>query len=303
MRHSEYDIVEVVGRYVDLTPKGQEHVGLCPFHADRRPSLQVNKKKGIYKCFACGAGGTAVAFVMAIEKCSAKMAMDHLEGRYPRVQRGPAQKKYRTYYDEPTPDMSATHADMVRELTPARLTRLATALRITEASLRRLGVGFSPDNLAYSFPMRDGAGKITGIRFRAMDGKKWAVVGSKEGVFVPEDLPATGPLLIAEGPTDTAALLDMEYAAIGRPSCMGGIEPTRAYAARREAVIVADADGPGLEGAEVLAKRLGSVARNVRLIAPPWEKDIRAWAAAGGTRAALDCIIRNHRTHAGAVAS
>lgn len=48
---------------VELAPKGRELVGLCPFHSDREPSLRVNDSKGLYKCFACGAGGDAIAFI------------------------------------------------------------------------------------------------------------------------------------------------------------------------------------------------------------------------------------------------
>lgn len=58
------DLVAVIGEHVPLKKKGREFVGLCPFHDDRTPSMHVVPHKGIYKCFACGAGHNAIDFVM-----------------------------------------------------------------------------------------------------------------------------------------------------------------------------------------------------------------------------------------------
>ena len=60
-------LAEVVGRYVKLTRRGREHVGLCPFHKEKTPSFNVVEDKGFYHCFGCGAHGTAIDFVMAVE--------------------------------------------------------------------------------------------------------------------------------------------------------------------------------------------------------------------------------------------
>lgn len=62
------DIVAVVGQYVPLKRAGSRWVGVCPFHNDRHPSMNVNPRLGIYKCFACGAGGDAIKFVQEFEK-------------------------------------------------------------------------------------------------------------------------------------------------------------------------------------------------------------------------------------------
>ena len=51
------DIIDVIGEHVSLKKKGREMVGLCPFHDDHSPSMNVNPVKQIFKCFACGAGG------------------------------------------------------------------------------------------------------------------------------------------------------------------------------------------------------------------------------------------------------
>ena len=52
------DIVDVINGYVPLKKSGADYKGLCPFHDDSKPSLTVSQKKQIYKCFACGEGGT-----------------------------------------------------------------------------------------------------------------------------------------------------------------------------------------------------------------------------------------------------
>jgi DNA primase catalytic core len=62
------DIVGVIGQYVPLRKAGSRYVGLCPFHHDRSPSMNVTPQMGIYKCFACGAGGDVLKFVQEYEK-------------------------------------------------------------------------------------------------------------------------------------------------------------------------------------------------------------------------------------------
>lgn len=57
------DIVEIVSKYLQLTKRGRDYVGVCPFHDDTRDSLEVSEVKQIYKCFACGAGGDAIDFL------------------------------------------------------------------------------------------------------------------------------------------------------------------------------------------------------------------------------------------------
>lgn len=57
------DIVQTISRYVPLKKQGSELVGTCPFHDDTTASLQVNSKKQIFKCFACGVGGDSIEFL------------------------------------------------------------------------------------------------------------------------------------------------------------------------------------------------------------------------------------------------
>ena len=58
------DVVEVVGRYVQLKKSGANFMGLCPFHAEKTPSFSVSPAKQFYHCFSCGKHGDAINFLM-----------------------------------------------------------------------------------------------------------------------------------------------------------------------------------------------------------------------------------------------
>lgn len=58
------DIVDVVGRYVQLKKGGANLLGLCPFHNEKSPSFTVSPAKQFFHCFGCGAHGSAVGFLM-----------------------------------------------------------------------------------------------------------------------------------------------------------------------------------------------------------------------------------------------
>ncbi|HHT52363.1 MAG: DNA primase [Bacteroidales bacterium] len=75
-------IEEVVSDFVSLKKRGQNWVGLCPFHEDRNPSMYVSPRLGIYKCFVCNAGGNAVNFVMNHEHISYPEALTLLAKKY-----------------------------------------------------------------------------------------------------------------------------------------------------------------------------------------------------------------------------
>ena len=66
--HARIDIAGFIGAYVPLRKRGRDLVGLCPFHSDKNPSLNVSPSKQIYKCYACSAGGSVFDFVMNYHK-------------------------------------------------------------------------------------------------------------------------------------------------------------------------------------------------------------------------------------------
>jgi hypothetical protein len=202
----------------------------------------------------------------------------------------------KTMSAEPAVDFAKLAGEFQQAVRPEDLAALADCLGLSVESLVGLRVGWSKQNSAWSFPMIDADGNVQGIRLRLPDGRKLAVRGGREGLFIPSDLDLTDRVLVCEGPTDTAALVDLGFAAIGRPSCTGGTKLLVGLVERNkpsEVVIVADGDLPGQRGAQGLATVLLAYAAAVRIIAPPAGiKDARAWklagAAAADVRAAID---------------
>ncbi len=75
------DIVDVVGSYVSLQPRGSEYWGCCPFHSERTPSFHVRPDQQMYYCFGCKKGGGVINFVMEIENLSYPDAIHFLAKR------------------------------------------------------------------------------------------------------------------------------------------------------------------------------------------------------------------------------
>ena len=75
------DLVAVIGEQLRLEPKGAEFVGICPFHEDSRPSMCVVPAKGFYHCFACGAHGNAIDFLINYHRIEFREALETLAAR------------------------------------------------------------------------------------------------------------------------------------------------------------------------------------------------------------------------------
>lgn len=86
------NIVDVVGKYVTLRKKGGEYVGLCPFHEDKKASLNVNEKKQVFFCGPCGAKGDVFDFLLTYGR-TLKEAADELRGISSAAASGVAEKR------------------------------------------------------------------------------------------------------------------------------------------------------------------------------------------------------------------
>ncbi|HWP57890.1 MAG TPA: DNA primase [Candidatus Acidoferrales bacterium] len=75
-------IVEVISDYLALRKAGRNHIGLCPFHAEKTPSFTVNEEKGIFHCFGCHVGGNVFSFLMQYERLSFPEAVERVGKRY-----------------------------------------------------------------------------------------------------------------------------------------------------------------------------------------------------------------------------
>jgi len=83
----------IEARGVELSKKGSEYVGLCPFHDERTPSFTVNQDKGFYHCFGCGAHGDAIDFLMQHEGMVFHEALQSIVGNVDSSGTSPARKQ------------------------------------------------------------------------------------------------------------------------------------------------------------------------------------------------------------------
>ena len=75
-------IEEIINSYVELKPSGGgRFVGLCPFHAEKTPSMMVYTNTQSFYCFGCGAGGDVISFIMKIENLEYIDALKFLSQR------------------------------------------------------------------------------------------------------------------------------------------------------------------------------------------------------------------------------
>ena len=217
----------------------------------------------------------------------------HILADRPKNQHRRPQRRFTVGQDNrPDKDFTALQQQYNCQIKDEQVDSLSRQLGVSTQSLKRLCIGW--DGEAYTFGMSNDFGKIIGIRRRFPNGNKVSLKGGKTGLFIPTDLSPEGLLLICEGPTDTAAALDLGFAAIGRPNCNSKVDMTARFAKGREVVIIGDNDEVGKTGAEKLAEKLLLHCSSVKVIYPPDKaKDLRQWLRAGLTSGQLQQIVEN----------
>lgn len=75
------DLVDLIGGYVQLRPSGRTFKGLCPFHGEKTPSFHVDRERGFFRCYGCGAGGDCFTFLEKQEGLSFNEAGELLSRR------------------------------------------------------------------------------------------------------------------------------------------------------------------------------------------------------------------------------
>jgi hypothetical protein len=175
-------------------------------------------------------------------------------------------------------------------LTPSLASGLGESLGLPSSVFEGLDVGYDSERECWTCPERDGTGTVVGINRRYRGGNKRMVKGGSRGLYYARDWASSdGPILCPEGFSDTAALLAMDLAAVGRPSNTGGLEPlanllstvpdTRAIIVIGENDQKLDGRWPGRDGAIATAESLARLLRRpIHYTFPPAEdKDVRAW--------------------------
>jgi len=145
------DIVVVIQDYVSLKKNGANYKGLCPFHGERTPSFQVNRDKGFFHCFGCGAGGDVIKFLQLHEKIGFHDAVKQLAQRFgmtiPEGEQSDEQKASAAEREELL-KVHESAAKWFREqlLAPAgaRIRRQIADRGISDATSEAMGLGFAP---------------------------------------------------------------------------------------------------------------------------------------------------------------
>jgi len=147
------DIVDVVGRYVQLKKGGANFMGLCPFHNEKSPSFTVSPTKQFYHCFGCGAHGTAISFLIeysgmgfveAVKDLAQKVGMvvPEREDSIPLAQRQEKQAKSMALSDV----MTRANDFYRHQLRGAQIAiDYLKGRGLTGEIAARFGLGYSPD--------------------------------------------------------------------------------------------------------------------------------------------------------------
>ena len=144
-------IVDIVGRRVPLTKKGQNYWGCCPFHNEKTPYFSVNEEKGFYHCFGCGAHGDIISFTMNIEHVEFKTALQELADmagiKMPTVQqKSPARVAAENSYFDICERAAQEYQKLLFE--PAGLDALnyIRSRGFTDEMIKKYAIGYAPKN-------------------------------------------------------------------------------------------------------------------------------------------------------------
>ncbi len=161
------DVVEIVGRHVQLKKTGANFSGLCPFHSEKSPSFTVSPTKQFFHCFGCGKHGNAIGFLMEHAGMGFIDAVKDLAGEYgmeiPEDERSPQDRER----DAQQRQKQATLSDVLEKAGQAYRKQLRGSPRaidyfkgrgVSGEIARQFGLGYAPAgwrNLASVFPEYD----------------------------------------------------------------------------------------------------------------------------------------------------
>ncbi len=211
------DLVDVVGRYVQLKKAGQNFLGLCPFHGEKSPSFTVSPGKQFFHCFGCGAHGTAIGFLMehrglgfvdAVRELAQQVGIKVPEESVASAQAGGRVKAltellqraadfYRQQLRGSQPAISylkgrglsgASAARFALGFSPDEWTPLATVFEsYSDAQLVEAGLVIENEGKRYDrfrgrvmFPIRNRRGSVIGFGARSLDGSEPKYLNSPE---------------------------------------------------------------------------------------------------------------------------
>ena len=150
LRH-QADIVVVVQDYVSLKKAGATYKGLCPFHGEKTPSFHVNRDKGFFHCFGCGASGDVFKFLELQDRVGFPDAVKQLATRFgmalPELEQTDDQRANAAERESLLKVHHAADAWFQEQLAApagARVRRQISDRGVTAETCRTLGLGFAP---------------------------------------------------------------------------------------------------------------------------------------------------------------
>lgn len=153
----------VISHYITLNKRGATLEAICPFHADTKPSLKVNDGKGMYKCFACGAGGDAITFVKEYKKLEFVDALREIAGvlGLPFEEQKEKKKSPKIEMALRVLNASVKLYKKVAAQNPPAYTEFLEKRKLDNESVEKFQIGYSPGNNALfnyldSIPGADG---------------------------------------------------------------------------------------------------------------------------------------------------
>jgi DNA primase len=161
------DVVEIVGRHVQLKKTGANFSGLCPFHSEKSPSFTVSPSKQFYHCFGCGKNGNAISFLIDYAGMNFVEAVKDLAGQYgmqvPEDDASPAERARAAEQRE----KQATLSDVLEKAGAAYRKHLKNSPKavaylkgrgVSGEVAKQFGLGYAPEgwrSLASVFPNYD----------------------------------------------------------------------------------------------------------------------------------------------------
>ncbi|MEG0922695.1 MAG: DNA primase [Comamonas sp.] len=166
---SRVDVVDIVGKYVQLKKGGANFMGLCPFHGEKSPSFSVSPSKQFYHCFGCGKNGNAIGFLMDHTGMGFREAVTDLAQSVglpvPEDDVSPQQRERAAQAREKQTSLT----DLLEKAGDAYRKQLSQSTRaidyfkrrgVSGATAKRFGLGYAPEGwraLASVFPAYDDA--------------------------------------------------------------------------------------------------------------------------------------------------
>jgi len=146
------DIVDVISNSVQLRKRGNNFIGLCPFHNEKTPSFTVSQDKQIYHCFGCHSGGNVFKFLMEYKKISFVESVQEIADElgitleYENQKNDAEQSQTEILYDINTSVAKFFSDNLLKEEEGNIARKYFEERKIKPQTLRAFGLGYCPDH-------------------------------------------------------------------------------------------------------------------------------------------------------------